>query len=76
MKGKPPTPPGDRKSLIVPGIFESLPSVNRSKLIERKTLDIQHPKSKSYEVGLQVSSGVDSQMPEENFICTVAAASG
>ena len=34
--GKPPALPGDSQSLTVPGVYESFPLVNRSKLTERK----------------------------------------
>jgi hypothetical protein len=34
--GKPPALPGDSKSLTFPGIYESLPPVNRSKFTGRK----------------------------------------
>ena len=38
--GKPPAVPGDTQSLTIPGVYESLPFVNRSKLTRKETLDV------------------------------------
>ena len=47
IMSKPPALPGDSQSLTFPGVYESLPPVNRSKLTEKETLDEQNSKFKS-----------------------------
>jgi hypothetical protein len=44
--GKPPALPEDSQSLTIPGAYESLLPVNRSKLTEKETLDVQQIKVK------------------------------
>jgi hypothetical protein len=62
-KGNLPALPGDPKSLTVPGVIESLHSVNRSKFSEKEAFDEQHPKLMSFSMGLQVSHRLDTQVP-------------
>jgi len=66
--GKPPAMPGDSQSLTFAGIYESLPFVNRSKLNAKEASDEQLSKFKSHKMGLQVSSGLDSKIPEKSNI--------
>ena len=61
-KGNLPALPGDPKSLTVPGVNESLPSVNHSKFLEKEAFDEQRSKSMSFGMGLQVSRGLDTKM--------------
>jgi hypothetical protein len=61
-KGNLPALPGDPKSLTVPGVNESLPSVNRSKFLEKEAFDQQRSKPMSFGMGLQVSRGLDTKM--------------
>ena len=55
--------PGDPKSLTVPEVNESLQSVNRSKFLEKEAFDEQCKESMSFSMGLQVSRGLDTEMP-------------
>ena len=58
--GKPPALPGDSSSLTVAGIAKSLPPVNRSKF-QKEGSDERRWKITALRMGVQVSSGVDSQ---------------
>ena len=60
--------PGDPKSLTVPGVNESLPSVNRSKFLEKEAFNEHNTKSKSFGMGLQVSRSLDTKMSQEDIV--------
>jgi len=60
--GNPPALPGDHRSLAVPGVNESLPSVNRSKFPEKEAFNEPHPKPKSFGLGLQVPRCLDTEI--------------
>jgi len=65
--------PGDSQSLTFPGLYESPSNVNRSKFTEREAFmsnaqSLSHTKSKPYEVGMQISSHMDTEIPQERAI--------
>ena len=72
--GNPPALPGDLQSLTVPGVNESLPSVNRSKFSEKEAFDEPHPKPKSFGLGLQVPCCMDTQISPEGSVWSDSAA--
>jgi len=55
---KPPALLGDSQSLTFTGIYENLPTVNRSKFTEREAFNGNESKFKPYGMGLQVSYSV------------------
>lgn len=74
-KGNPPALPGDLRSLTVPGVNESLPSVNRSKFSEKEAFDETHPKPKSFGLGLQVPRCLDTQVSPKGAVWSDSATS-
>jgi hypothetical protein len=66
--GNPPALPGDPRSLTVPGVNESLQPVNRSKFTGEEAFGERCKKLKSYSMGLQVSSGLDSEVQEKGSV--------
>jgi hypothetical protein len=73
--GNPPALPGDLRSLTVPGVNESLPSVNRSKFSEKEAFDETHPKPKSFGLGLQVPRCLDTQVSPKGAVWSDSATS-
>jgi len=66
--GNPPALPGDFQSLIVPGVSECLPSVNRSKFLVKEAFDEQQTEFMPYKLGLQVSHCLNSRAPTEGVV--------
>jgi hypothetical protein len=66
--GNLPALPGDPKSLTVPGVIESLPSVNRSKFSEKEAFDEQQSKLKSFEMGLHVPHSLDTEISKKDAV--------
>jgi hypothetical protein len=62
--------------LTIPGIQESLLSVNRSKVTAQEANSGRHKEFKPYKVGMQVSCGMDTEVPEENIVCGIAEVFG
>jgi hypothetical protein len=70
-KGNPPALPEDSQILTAPGVPGSLPFVNRSKFTKGdKGEDIRKPET--YDMGMQISCGVHSEMSKEGVVWTVA----
>ena len=60
--------PGDSQSLTIPGIQESLPTVNRSKFTVQEASNETCAECKSYEVGMHVSRGMDTKVSQEIIV--------
>jgi hypothetical protein len=68
--------PGDSQSLTIPGIQESLPTVNRSKFTGQEANSGRHKELKPYKMGMQVSCSMDTEVSEEDIVRGVAALFG
>ena len=66
--GNPPLCRADSKSLTFTGIYKSLQNVHRSLLTNKEAFDESLSKFKSYKMRLQVSPGLDSEIPEKSII--------
>jgi hypothetical protein len=75
-KGKLPALLGDSQSLTVTGVVNSLRSVNRSKCNGKETVQERVSDSKSYEVGMQISRGVYSEVSAQSLVWAIAAVLG
>ena len=60
--------PGDSQSLTFPGLYESPSNVNRSKFTEREAFMSNTQSPKPYEVGMQISSHMDTEIPQKGAI--------
>src|SRR5215813_4134026 len=76
LKGNPPAWPGDSQSLTVPGVANSLRSVNRLKVNGKETVHERVSNSKSYEMGMQISRRVYSEVPAQSAVRAVAELPG
>src|ERR1044071_4096823 len=68
--------PGDSQSLTVTGVGNSLPSVNRSKAHGEETVHERLPKPKPYEVGMQISRRLYSEVSPQGGVWTTAPPPG
>ena len=59
--------------MTVPGVNESLPSVNRSKFSGKEAFDEPHPKPMSFGLGLQVSRCLDPQVSSQGAVMVAYA---
>jgi len=59
---------GTHKSLTITGIYESPSDVNRSKFTEREAINEKYTEFKSYEVGMQISSNMDTKISQKGFV--------
>jgi hypothetical protein len=78
IMGKPPALPGDAQSLTVPGICESLPSVNRSRrgVTDREAFNGRCTEFKPYGMELQVSRRMDTEVSQKGGLRRTAKGSG
>ena len=60
--------PGDSQSLTFPGMYESLPHVDRSKLTKREALDGRITESKPHDMGMQIPYCLDPEMSETGVV--------
>jgi PAS domain S-box-containing protein len=76
--GKPPALPGDAQSLTVPGICESLPSVNRSRrgVPDREAFNGRRTEFKPYGLELQVSRRMDTEVSQKGGLRRATKAFG
>ena len=68
--------PGDSQSLTIPGLQERLPAVNRSKFTAQEARSGRRTELKPYEMGMQVSRGMDAEVSEEDVVCGAAEVFG
>jgi hypothetical protein len=62
--------------LTIPGIQERLLTVNRSKFTAQEANSGRHKEFKPYQVGMQVSCGMDTEVSEEDIVCGIAKVFG
>jgi hypothetical protein len=60
--------PGGSRSLTIPGIQESLLTVNRSKFTAQEANSGRCTELKPYEMGMQVSCDMDTEVSEEDIV--------